>query len=201
MKNRCFYYGFWRFLHSIIIKNTSKIHSRKRTLPNFEKSCIFDDSMCVAQTAAPEGGSNNVSELSNGFPAVINALGGVSVLTKKAFANLLQGPKVKEKLVKTKAKSSQNGAKSHKNAPPRVTRRLWREKPWFVGQNVEPKWSQNGAKMDPKTSKNQVRKRTDFRPRFFIDFEWFLGGKSGQKSSKIDPQRRSKAKTYIFRKC
>ena len=109
--------------------------------------------MCVAQTAAPEGGSNNVSELSNGFPAVINALGGVSVLTKKAFANLLQGPKVKEKLVKTKAKSSQNGAKSYKNAPLRVTRRLWREKPSFFSQNVSP----NGAKMEPKWTPKRAK--------------------------------------------
>ena len=129
--------------------------------------------MCVAQTAAPEGGSNSVSGLSNGFPAVINALGGVSVLTKKAFANLLQGPKVKEKLVKTKAKSSQHGAKSDKNAPPRVTRRLWREKPCFLAKmcrQMEPKSRQNGPPNEQKSSSKTNGFSTSLFHRFRVVF-------------------------------
>ena len=39
-------------------------------------------------------------------------------------------------------------------------------------RKMEPKWSQNGAKMVPKSRENGVRKRTDFWHRFFL----FRGG-------------------------
>ena len=38
------------------------------------RTAFGDDSMCYAQTAAPEEGSNSVSEYNNGLPAAINAL-------------------------------------------------------------------------------------------------------------------------------
>ena len=37
------------------------------------RASFWDDSMCCAQTAAPEGGSNSVRECNNGLSAAINA--------------------------------------------------------------------------------------------------------------------------------
>jgi hypothetical protein len=126
----------------------------------------------------------------------------------RAFPNLLQGAKFKPKSVKNEGqidpKSSPNRAQIHPNRDKVLPRRP----PDPIGEkNVRfclkcsPKWSQNTSQMEAKSSENRLRKRVDFHPCFFIVSGWFLGGKSGRKSSQIAPRRRSEAKTCIFRKC
>ena len=124
-----------------------------------------------------------------------------SECTKKPYC---RGRKSTTNWSKMEAKSTPNLPRINQNWAKVIPQRSpdpISEKNVFSSPKCTPKWDQSGAQMVPKLMQNRVRKRVDFWDCFFIVSGWFLGGKSGRKSSKIGLRRRSGTKTWISRKC
>ena len=139
--------------------------------------------MCCTQTTAPEGGNNSVSEYNIGFPAAIHALCRASECMKKAYVQRViarrrrsqtycRGRKSIQNLFKMKTKSSPNGAKSHKSAPPRPPRPPRRENVLVFYLNLPP----HGAQMEAKRNQNRAKIESENELISVIVFSSFRGG-------------------------